>query len=298
MEDSRKRLGRDQLSPFRPTVAFVVVVAGEEYAKNYIKYFFRSQLSYCKKNGYQLIVFTEKNFGGSFSAPELSWIKVLAAGMGSFEDFDRVVLIDADIAVRRVAPPIHESTPDLDLLYIADEFQQARDNNVVYFSEEPGLSPASYYQKAGIQIQTDRILNTGLIVFSPSSHQTVFGKAYEQVGGTLLAGRGFHFEQAVLGSCIQREGKYALLAQGWNVLYSIVSAREAHSSVGPAKRFFMSVRYGFMIHFSGATWNTKMNKILIRIIYGNIFGLAFGGSSRAYRRLSLSSRYYLPPAPR
>ena len=96
-----------------------------------------------------------------------------------------------------------------------------------------------------LELRTDRILNTGVIICNPSKHADYLKTIYEKyVDKSVGHPRGFHYEQACIGYELQKDDSYNLIHNIWNFIY--VHSQITHQPV-----------YSHFLHFAGLRGNER-----------------------------------------
>lgn len=228
-------------------VCFGIISVGQRYLEEFEKLFKPSVASYCQKYGYDLKVFTDFLDPNKKHPDTISFQKCLVPTF--LLDYDLVVVLDADIYIENSAPPIHQ----LELngkIGIVNEISQS--STEVYNSlVNSGFADhaSTYYQKANINLETNKILNTGLIVCRPSKHAEYLKLVYEKyVDKSIGNPRGFHYEQSCIGYELQKDESYTLIPSEWNWIY-------IHSQMTrqPIKCYFL--------HFAGMRGSSRESSL-------------------------------------
>ena len=193
-------------------VCIGIVCIGEKYLKEFEETFKPSVVAYCKKNVYDLKIFTD--YIGERHPDLISFQKCLLPSQ--LMDYDCVVVMDADIYIHDYAFSIH--TMATDKIGIVNEVAQLTPED---YRKISWLSqPIEYYNLAGFKLQTDKILNTGVMVCKPTLHAEFMKNIYDKYSQTAIGhSRGFHYEQACIGYELQSQDKFAILRNTWNNIY-------------------------------------------------------------------------------
>lgn len=198
-------------------VCIGIICIGEKYIYEFESLFKPSIAAYCQKYGYDLKIF-DSYLDETHAYPDcISFQKCLVPD--ALREYDRVMVLDADIWINETAPPIH--TYNLNgKIAIADEVAQV--SKVVYKTIGNTSDPIDYYKLAGFTIHTDSILNTGcMICDSPQILKDIYWKYIDNANGHP---RRFHYEQACIGYELQTKNLYIPLTNMWNWLYVLNSA--------------------------------------------------------------------------
>jgi hypothetical protein len=218
-------------------VCFGILSVGRSYLAEFERLFKPSVFAYCSKNGYDLKVFTDFIDSDRKHPHTVSFQKCLVPDQ--LREYDLVVVLDADIFIEAHAPPIH----NLQLngkIGIVDEVAQSSPESYKHMSAIGFADyPEDYYSKIGMKLETDKILNTGLIICNPSNHADYLKSIYEKyVNKSIGHPRGFHYEQGCIGYELQKDESYTLISNLWNFIY-------IHSSITKVPI------HCYFLHFAG-----------------------------------------------
>jgi hypothetical protein len=199
-------------------VCIGILSVGRSYLAEFERLFKPSVSAYCARNGYDLKIFTDYIDPVRKHPHTISFQKCLIPDQ--LREYDLVVVMDADIFVEQHAPPIHL----LELhekIGIVDEIAQSSSEQYKTMVNIGFADHAkAYYAKVGLELDTGRILNTGLILCEPAKHADYLKSIYETyVAGSINNPRGFHYEQACIGYKLQTDNTYELIPNVWNFIY-------------------------------------------------------------------------------
>jgi len=198
--------------PIKSHTCIGIVCIGEKYLKEFEATFKPSVVAYANKYGYDLKIFTD--FIGHPYPDLISFEKCLVPSQ--LMDYDCVVVMDADIYIHDYAFSIH--TMATDKIGIVNEVAQITPEDyrrIGWLSQ-----PIEYYRLSGFNLQTDKILNTGVMICKPSLHADFMNGIYDKYYQTAIGHpRGFHYEQACIGYELQTQDKFAILRNTWNHIY-------------------------------------------------------------------------------
>jgi lipopolysaccharide biosynthesis glycosyltransferase len=191
-----------------------IICIGEKYLQEFETLFKPSVLNYCKKHGYDLKIFDSHLDPSHSQWGCISFQKCLVPD--ALKEYDRVVVMDADIWINETAPAVH--TYELGgKIAIVNEVAQVSPEE--YRRLKYCDSPINYYSLAGLTINTDSILNTGFMICdTPQFLKDVYWKYIDTAVGHP---RRFHYEQACIGYELQTQNMYAPLANLWNWIYVV-----------------------------------------------------------------------------
>jgi hypothetical protein len=214
-----------------------ILSVGRTYLAEFERLFKPSVSAYCARNGYDLKIFTDYIDPVRKHPHTISFQKCLIPDQ--LREYDLVVVLDADIYIEPGAPPIH--TLELgEKIGIVNEVAQSTiegyENMVnIGFADHP----KKYYKIIGFDIDTNKMLNTGLMLCEPAKHADYLKAIYEKyVDKSVGHPRGFHYEQGCIGYTLQVDNMYTLIPNVWNFLY-------IHTQMTRDK-----IR-GYFLHFAG-----------------------------------------------
>lgn len=193
-----------------------IICIGEKYLSEFESLFKPSVVKYCQKYGYDLKIFDSYLDPTHPHVDCISFQKCLVPD--ALKEYDRVMILDADIWINDTAPPIDTYTLN-GKIAIADEVAQV--SKIVYTTLACSTDPIDYYKLAGFTIQTDSILNTGCMICDSS--QFLKDVYWKYIDGAIGHPRRFHYEQACIGYELQMQKMYIPLTNMWNWLYVINS---------------------------------------------------------------------------
>ena len=199
-------------------VCFGIISIGRLYLEEFEQLFKPSVVSYCQKYGYDLKVFTDFLDPTHKHPSTISFHKCLVPD--KLREYDVVVVLDADIYIENHAPPI--TTLQLnDKIGIVDEVAQSAPEGYQRMVDIGFAHHAkSYYGLVNLELDTNKILNTGVIICNPAKHADYLKSIYEKyVDKSINHPRGFHYEQACMGYELQKEESYTLIPNTWNFIY-------------------------------------------------------------------------------
>lgn len=199
-------------------VCIGIISVGRSYLAEFERLFKPSVSAYCARNGYDLKVFTDFLDPIRKHPDTISFQKCLVPDQ--LRDYDLVVILDADIYIEPHAPPIHL----LELsgkIGIVDEIAQSTPAAYQHMVNLGFADHAKkYYSLVGFDIDTTKMLNTGLMLCQPAKHADYLKAIYEKyVDKSVGHQRGFHYEQACIGCDLQKDEMFELIPNVWNFLY-------------------------------------------------------------------------------
>lgn len=200
----------------------VTICIGEKYLDQYNSLFKESQEKYAKKCGYDFKVITD--YISEPKHPDLiSFNKILVSEYNWEKEYDFIIFVDADIIINENTPPLHSQYNFRDNIGVVNQSQptlQARHLCQKHKGYE--VTAKEYYKlKCDLDIETDHIINTGVLVIQPKIHmkflRDIFDKySQKQIGHPCK----FHYEQSVIGYEIQKANKYYFMDMKWNAIWA------------------------------------------------------------------------------
>jgi len=241
----------------------------------YNKFFKKSQEKYAKKHGYDFKIITNfisgsttnemsgKYYYGlehrelimrehlSFTLhhPDLiSFQKILVCSQPFSAEYDFIIFIDADILINKNAPALHNIIDFGDKIGIVDEYSQPTPKIRIQLQKQNKWedNATDYYKLAGLDIITNKVLNTGVLVMQPSKHSKFLFDIYDNYAKMAIShSRGFHYEQSCIGFELQDKNMFVLLDNKWNALWALYRDTKWFSNLQEM------YENNYMIHFAG-----------------------------------------------
>jgi hypothetical protein len=206
-------------------VCLVALAIGDKYLELYNYLFRKSQEAYAKKQGYDFRVETDYLSPSPSDKAICSLNKILVCSQPWSSAYDFIVFIDSDIYINITAPPIHSCMDFGDKIGIINEYDQ-----LVGYEQYIGRvrtklnwgTASEYYDKAGFRIETEFMLNTGVLVMQPAKHGDFLRGVFDKYFRTCLTHpRGFHYEQAAIGYELQTKSMFTILPKRFNAIWFI-----------------------------------------------------------------------------
>ena len=203
-------------------ICLITICIGEKYLQQYNTLFRPSQEKYAKKCGYDFKVITDYIDGPKHSHL-ISLNKILVCDYNWEKEYDFIIFIDADIIINENAPAIHNEYTFGDKIGVVNQSQptlQARIEGQIHKGYE--VTAKDYYKlKSGHIIDTDHIINTGVLVIQPKKHKVFLRKIFNTYFKKQINNpAGFHYEQSVIGYEIQKNNMHYFMDMKWNALWS------------------------------------------------------------------------------
>jgi SEC-C motif len=253
--------------------ALVTLAIGGSYFERWQVLCERSWRQYAERCNYEVVVIREPlDTSARAKARSPAWQKCLVLGPAVASKFDRVVWIDSDIMINPNAPPITDGVP-IDKIGAVDESTfptmgdrtQILESLIRYWSVadpevaknwQSFLDPATWHEFAGLPRRGRHIVQTGVLVLSPTAHRYVLEhvyNTYEDVGGEPM-----NYEMRPLSFEIQERGMAHWLDPRFNALISflklrdeIIRARGIRNSEEQAQFIRDAYQANYFLHFAG-----------------------------------------------
>lgn len=229
-------------------VCLVTMAIGEQYLKNYNEKFRPSQEAYAKKQGYDFRVITEFLDDKIKHWSTISFNKILVCNQPWSYEYDFVIFIDADVYINPESPPIHSCVDFGDKIGIVDEYTQPNRQRRIEIQRKQNweTSATVYYHLCGFYINTNLMLNTGVLVMQPKKHALFLQNIYNKyVLKSINHPRGFHYEQSSIGYELQKHEMFVVLPNTFNALWFLYKYENHELTL---KDFSKQV---YFLHFAG-----------------------------------------------
>jgi len=202
-------------------VVLTTICIGEEYIKQYNSLFRKFHEDYAKRCGYDFKVI--KDYIQGPRHPSLvSLNKILVCNYNWEKEYDYIIFIDADIIINNNTPKIHSYYTFGEKIGVVNQSQPNLEARLITQAHKGyEVTATEYYKsKSNHDINTDHIINTGVLVLQPKKHkeflQTIFNRySHAQINNKA----GFHYEQSVIGYEIQKNNLYLFMDMKWNALW-------------------------------------------------------------------------------
>jgi hypothetical protein len=235
-------------------VLLVTIAIGNKYLDEYKNLFYESQINYARKNGYDFKVITDFLDKEIQHRSTISFNKILVCNQEW--SYDLIIFIDADILINSNALPLH--TYDYgNCIGIIDEYSQPTRERRLEIQRRMGweTSATDYYKLCGLDLSTEMVFNTGVLVMQPKIHNDFLVNIYNKyVKQSISHKRGFHFEQSCIGYEIQNASLYKVLDNRFNAVWCLTKLDSGVSLNDYYKD-------NYFIHFAGHTDYDKIKNI-------------------------------------
>lgn len=227
----------------------VTIAIGKNYLEQYYNLFYESQRKYALKHNYDFKVITDFLDKSNQDRSCISFNKILVCSQEWSKDYDFIIFVDADILININSPPIHSFIDYEGLIGIIDEYSQPSNERRLLIQKRMGweTSATDYYKLAGLDIQTNMVLNSGVLVLQPKKHsvflQNIYNKYIKQSKNHY---RGFHFEQSCIGYEIQKNNLCKVIDNKFNAIWSLTKLDNVENIT--LNQYFKN---NYFIHFAG-----------------------------------------------
>lgn len=223
-----------------------IICIGERYIAEFQKLFKPSVAAYCNKYGYDLRLFPDFLDSDHKHPDNISFQKCLVPTQ--LLEYDRVIVLDADIFIESHAPPLHVTELGDKIGLVNEVAQSTPEQYQSLVSMGFADHAKEYYRKAGFDIETSCILNTGVIICTPSKHAEYLKSIYERyVDKSAGHPRRFHYEQGCIGYELQKDNMFTVLPNAWNYIY-------IHPKLLSLK---VSTPHAYFVHFAGLSGENR-----------------------------------------
>jgi len=248
--------------------ALTTVCIGDKYRNTWERFSRKSWELYAEKHDYSLVVIDEpidRSDRGTARSP--AWQKCLVLEHPALREYERVVWIDADIVINTTtAPDILYGIPSEKIGAVISGAYLHEDLKVPFLERLRGRSYPPHqdsrvwsedqrFWQHGLQHPTHEIVQTGVLVLSPSHHAPLLRQVYDGQYPVDLPG----YEQMPLSSAILVNDLLQHLNSRFNaVIYEILFADYPYllSSSVPNKQYLLAMAVAavyvnaFFAHFA------------------------------------------------
>jgi hypothetical protein len=215
----------------KSNVLLVTIAIGERYLQQYNNIFRKNHEMYAKKNDYDFKVITDYLDKSMTHVDAITFNKTLVCSQEWSNEYEYIVLIDADILINMMSPAIHSSINFENKIGIVNEYSQPTMEVRLQIQRMMGWEPDAkgYYKLAQLDIDTKMVFNTGVMVLQPRIHKEFLENIYKKyVKKSINHYRRYHYEQSCIGYELQKNNNYKILDNKWNTiwpLYKIVGSQ-------------------------------------------------------------------------
>jgi hypothetical protein len=227
----------------------VTTAIGKKYFCIYNNLFRKSQENYARRHGYDFKIVTDL-LDVTYKTHLISFYfqHILLCSQPWNIKYDFIVFIDSDILIHPEAPSITAAIDFKSQIGMVDEYSQPNKVRRLELQKEMGweASATDYYSLCGFNLNTEVVLNGGLMVMQPRYHNELLGQVYkEYLPKALNHPRGPHYQQASIGYALQSQGNHLILPNKWNAIWSI------HKLCNPDYLLSDFYQENYFTHFAG-----------------------------------------------
>jgi hypothetical protein len=227
-------------------ILLVTIAIGDKYLHQYNTIFRKNHEMYAKKHDYDFRVVSDFLDKTLTHVDAITFNKILVCSQAWSNEYDFIILIDADILINIMSPAIHTSIDFDNKIGIVNEYSQPTNEMRVEIQRMMGWEPDAkgYYKLAQLDIDTKMVFNTGVMVFQPKIHREFLDKIYNKyVRNSINHPRRYHYEQSCIGYELQVHQNYKIMDNKWNTIWPL------YKMVGSQLEFIF--RQNHFIHFTG-----------------------------------------------
>lgn len=245
-------------------VLLVTIAIGENYLTQYNDLFYKSHKNYAQKNNYDFKVITDFLDKNIKHRSSISFNKILVCNQEWSMNYDFIIFVDADILININSPPIHNYIDYGNSIGIIDEYSQPTKERRIKIQKQNGweTSATDYYNLCGLNIETDMVFNSGVLVMKPKIHKDFLQNLYNKyILQSLSHNRGFHFEQSCIGYELQKNKIYKVIDNRFNAIWNLINI-DNFENITLDKYF----NENYFIHFAGGymPYNKKIKELQIQ----------------------------------
>ena len=292
-------------------VALVVIAIGDKYLEHYNNIFRPSHEAYAIKCGYHFRVITDYLDPALAHKDAITFNKILVCSQPWSDEYDYIIVIDADILINPNAPSLHLEYTYCNKIGIVDEYSQPTSTIRIEMEKLNNTNYNSggdyYYDVLKKYIKTDKTFNTGVMIFQPLKHRDFLEYVYNKYSSYVVGHRcAYHFEQASIGYELQLANNYIILDNKWNAIWLLESSLNINNTIDlyvldrfSSKNYFIHFVGGMFHEFiSGINFNVLIKQRVINdsIIIEppcNTFGDTFSIIGMIYFMLEYYNKVYL-----
>lgn len=237
-------------------IALVTIAIGPDYYHKYTLLFMNSHNLYAMKNGYDFFILTDFIDQNIKHYNTISFNKILVCEL--FKKYDYVIYIDADIFINPLSDPIHICAKNTEKICIVNEAEQLSEEDYSNLKKKMSweANATEYYKLAQLDIDTNIVLNTGVMIFQPKLHCNFLRQIYDKyILKSLSHPRGYHYEQSCVGYELQKENMFLCIPNKFNAIWSLEKLSHPETDLID---FFKN---NYFIHFAGHFDLDNVNKL-------------------------------------
>jgi hypothetical protein len=265
--------------------AIVTLAIGDSYVANFMRHTRPNWDRYCRKHGYDLILLTEPiDAKRDTSKKSIHWQKLLIGMLPQLRNYRQLAWMDGDILINeRLAPCLFSQVKGggIGVVDGSDSFYRADDTFNLHarylilnhlLDRKRGAAPrgvekvtitdgdlAEYYRFLGFPEPASRMINTGVLVFSPAAHGDFLAEVYLKYDRDYM-----DLEQTPLSYELQVGGRAEYIDPRFNVTWSSVAAEH----------------YPFLFNEDLVADHAALLRLCVNAAFRNAYFLHFAASAR------------------
>ena len=271
--------------------AMVTLVIGKKFGQMFKKWFYPDWEAYAKKFGFDVLVI-DRMIDTTERAIKRSpaWQKCILHRNPVVCKYDQIAWVDADIRINREAPNIFDYSPNNKISAVDDYGTPSREEHDLLLSrlyaqwDTEGvkyirnLTPPEYHGVYGLNSKHNNVVQTGVMVFSPTISRDLFERVYnnyEERGDS-----SWNYEMRPLSYEILQSGLVNWLNPRFNMVWPLLA--QLHYPFLNTSQFDRKIRKFFPF----------LNRIgpradCVLSAFANSYFLHFAGSSPDYTLIPL-----------
>jgi hypothetical protein len=272
--------------------AIATLCLGEKYQLSFREYFYNGWKKYADRHGLEVIVLTEPlDFSSRAQRRSPAWQKCLINQVPMVSRFDRVAWIDCDISINPESPDVFKLVPAEKIGAVDDFSTPSKEDHKKMLQNlysqwgkasiefYRNLTPREYYSNYGLNCDHTGVVQTGMMVYTPTLHSKVFEKTYMEYEDPW--GPKMNYEMRPLSHEILQNCEVEWLSPKFNMQWA----------------YFKTIYYPFLENkknFAVGPFNIldNQNKIVsecVKAAFDCNYFLHFAGGSVDYQLLSSNS---------
>jgi hypothetical protein len=276
-----------------PKNAIVTLAIGAKTEGLFKTHFLPGWQRYGQQHGIEIVAITRPlDDSPRAAARSPAWQKLLVHTAPEAARYQRVAWVDADVMIRPGAPNIFEFVPEdkvgvvddfatptkADHSLVMDELYRRWDREGIRYASN--RTPREYYANYGIDCDFESVVQTGVMVYDPTRHGSLFEDVYRRYEEG--ADCSLNHEMRPLSYELLKAGVVQWIDPKFNMQWSYY--RELHYPLLDDKASFS---------FGGLFEQRMRRRLLARCVntaYRNNYFLHFAGRSRDYLLIEAPSR--------